>query len=443
MAPSSSSSVSPEEDLEELRKLERTMRRNRATLHDAEEHWNIREESTKLRLKELKEVALSALDPSAGVHNTGKRKHEEMEAYPVDAGVVVVPNDLVLGARKITERFNEIIHYSEHFSLSENDGERRLAPDLCTLRHTSSVVFDKSIVGREQDRDKIIDKLLSRKGENAVNPVSVMPIVGMGGLGRTTLAQLVYNSQRVRQSFENRAWVFVSENFDIKTMTRNIITSITEPGQQCMHSELADLQRKLATVMNGQRVFLVLDDVWNERRDCWELFCAPMTAAKVCQIIATTRSEAVARLIQTMPFYPLNCLSFDESWSLFCKAVLTAEQESDDIPTNLIKIGKSIVTKCKGLPLAIKTLGSMLRYENDQRRWMNVLESELWDLKEPRDDILAALELSYKHMPVQLRRCFLCLSLFPKDYKIYASEVSRLWKLLDLLDSDGSDNEFV
>jgi hypothetical protein len=142
-----------------------------------------------------------------------------------------------------------------------------------------------------------------------------------------------------------------------------------------------------------------------------------------------------------MPFYPLNCLSFDESWSLFCKAVLTAEQESDDIPTNLIKIGKSIVTKCKGLPLAIKTLGSMLRYENDQRRWMNVLESELWDLKEPRDEILAALELSYKHMPVQLRRCFLCLSLFPKDYKIYASEVSRLWKLLDLLDSDGSDNE--
>ncbi|XP_066338078.1 putative disease resistance protein RGA3 [Miscanthus floridulus] len=270
MAPSSSSSVSQEEDLEELRKLERTMRRNRATLHDAEEHWNIREESTKLQLKELKEVAydmedvvdeydyevdrcrLAALDRSAGVHKTGKRKHEEMEAYPVDAGVVVVPTDLLLRARKITERFNEIIHYSEHFSLSENDGERRFAPDLSTLRHTSSVVFDKSIIGREQERDKIIDKLLSRKGENAVNPVSVMPIVGMGGLGKTTLAQLVCNSQRVRQSFENRAWVFVSENFDIKTMTRNIITSITEPGQQCMHSELADLQRKLATVMNGE-----------------------------------------------------------------------------------------------------------------------------------------------------------------------------------------------
>jgi predicted xylose isomerase-like sugar epimerase len=94
-------------------------------------------------------------------------------------GVVAVPTDLVLRSRKISERFNEIIHYSEHFSLSENDGERRFAPDLSTLRHTSSVVFDKSIFGREQDRDKIIDKSLSRKGENAVNPVSMMPIVGM------------------------------------------------------------------------------------------------------------------------------------------------------------------------------------------------------------------------------------------------------------------------
>ncbi|WVZ91056.1 hypothetical protein U9M48_037278 [Paspalum notatum var. saurae] len=136
-----------------------------------------------------------------------------MEAYLVDAGVVVVPTDLVLRARKITERFNEIIQCSEHFSLSENDGERRFAPVLSTLWHTSSVVFDKSIFGRQQDGDKIIDK-----GKRS-NLVSVMPIVGMGGLGKTTLAQLMYNSQRVRQSFQKRAWVCVTENFDIKTMT--------------------------------------------------------------------------------------------------------------------------------------------------------------------------------------------------------------------------------
>lgn len=124
----------------------------------------------------------------------------------------------------------------------------------------------------------------------------------------------------------------------------------------------------------------MLDDVWNERRDCWELFCAPMTTAKICQIIVTTRNEVVARLIQTIPFYPLNCLSFDQSWLLFSKAACIGEQESDS-QTNLINICKSIVKKCKGLPLAIKTLGSMLRYETDERRWEDVVESKLWDLR--------------------------------------------------------------
>ncbi|KAJ1255178.1 hypothetical protein BS78_K282100 [Paspalum vaginatum] len=114
-APSSTSSASHQDDLDELRKLERTMRRIRATLHDAEEHWNIREQSAKLRLKELKDVAydiedvvdeyeyevnrckIEALDRADGVHSTGKRKHpEENEAYPMDTGMVAVPYDLVL-----------------------------------------------------------------------------------------------------------------------------------------------------------------------------------------------------------------------------------------------------------------------------------------------------------------------------------------------------------
>ena len=89
--------------------------------------------------------------------------------------IVAVPHDLVLRARKITERFNEIIHYSEHLSLSENDGQRRFAPDISSLRHTSSVVFEKSILGRDQDKVKIISKL-SGESRNGGNPVAVMVV---------------------------------------------------------------------------------------------------------------------------------------------------------------------------------------------------------------------------------------------------------------------------
>lgn len=125
----------------------------------------------------------------------------------------------------------------------------------------------------------------------------------------------------------------------------------------------------------------MLDDVWNERRDCWELFCVPLCFANRCQIILTTRNEKVARLMQTEPCYHLNCLTSEQIWALFRQAAFIVEQESD-VLTNLIQLGKSIVQKCNDLPLAIKTLGSMWRYETDESRWKDALESGLWDLKE-------------------------------------------------------------
>ncbi|CAO2148901.1 unnamed protein product [Urochloa humidicola] len=196
-------------DLEDLRKLERITRRIQATLHDAEEHWNITEESTMLRLRELKELEdnmdcvvkeyeyeanrckMEAYKRSTRYQLTGKRKrHEEHETYSMNTGVVQVPYDFLCRVTKISERFNEIRNFSTHFSLSENDGQRLFTPDISNLRHTSSFVSAKSIVWRDRDKDIIVDKLLSGDGENGGNHVSVMAIVGMGGVGKTTLGQL-------------------------------------------------------------------------------------------------------------------------------------------------------------------------------------------------------------------------------------------------------------
>ncbi|TVU51745.1 hypothetical protein EJB05_03188, partial [Eragrostis curvula] len=454
----SSSSSASQDDIHELRKLERTMRRIRATLHDAEEHWNIREESAKLRLRELKEVArdaedvveeyeyevnrykVQALERYHSVRNTSKRKHqEENEPYSMDASFLAPSCQLVFRAREITDRFKEILNYSDHFILSENDGERRFIPDISNLQHTSSLVSQKTIVGRHQDKKKIVEQILSREEKSARNHVHVMAIVGMGGLGKTTLAQLVYNNLRVRQSFDKQAWISVSENFDVSSITRNIFSSLTNGRYE--NTQFSDIQKLLADEIHDKRVLLVLDNVWNERRDHWELLCMPLSTTRFCQILVTSRSEAVARLIQTVPFYHLKCLSFDESWSLFKQAAFSVENEHA-APANILEIGKAIVKKCKGLPLAIKTLGSMLRYEIDEKTWEVVLENELWYWEQPRKEILPALELSYKNMPLYLRRCFVSLSLFPKVHSLDDTKVIRLWKLLDLLHCDGSDDEY-
>ncbi|TVU24673.1 hypothetical protein EJB05_27124, partial [Eragrostis curvula] len=314
---------STSQDLEDLWILEGTMGRIYTMLHDAEQHWNIREESAKLRLKELKDLAydteevveeyeyevnrrrVDAFERSAAVQDGGgKRRRQEVHAedHSVEPGWTPVPGELARRARKAVERFTEIIAYSESFTLSENDRKRKIVPDIRSVRQTSSIVYAPRILGRDDDKENVIKMLMSNSVEHSclVN-LSVLAIVGMGGLGKTTLGQLVYNELRVRQSFDLQAWVCVSEYFDVENITRKIITSLT--GSWCHHIQASALQEALVDQVREKSVFLVLDDVWNERRDYWELLCVPLLASRRCNIIVTTRSKVVARLVQTMPFY--------------------------------------------------------------------------------------------------------------------------------------------
>uniref|UniRef100_A0A0E0R8L0 Uncharacterized protein n=1 Tax=Oryza rufipogon TaxID=4529 RepID=A0A0E0R8L0_ORYRU len=317
--------------------------------------------------------------------------------------------------------------------MSDNDGERRIDPDIHSVRPTSYFVDKESIIGRELDKKTIVEKLMSRHGNNVASHLSVLAIVGMGGLGKTTLAQLVYNDQTVQKLFDVCVWVYVSGHFDSMSLIKKIIVSITKDRNN--FSELD----KLGQEIRGKRFLLIVDDVWNERRDCWETFCMPLSAADQCNILVTTRSVAVARLVQTMPHFTMHHLSPHEiSWKLFERTVAPHE---NIIQGNLVDIAKKIVQKCDRLPLAIKTLGSMLRYVCDERRWIDVLESELWDLDNAHNEVLLALHLSYKNMPIHLKQCFVSLCPFPKHYSLDKIEVIRMWGLLGILQGDERSNE--
>ncbi|XP_039129552.1 putative disease resistance RPP13-like protein 1 [Dioscorea cayenensis subsp. rotundata] len=253
---------------------------------------------------------------------------------------------------------------------------------------------------------------------------SVIPIVGMGGLGKTTLTQLIYKDQRVCEYFDVKGWVYVSVNFNVVRLTKLIIETLS--GQQsCDFFELNELQSVLSESVAGKKVLLVLDDVWNEEQSPWQLLQTPFDNADIVRIIVTTRNSSVAQVMQTgrISPYKLGLLPEGQSWLLF-KHYAFAGQE---VSSQFVDIGKQIVNKCNGLPLAVKALAGILLYETEESSWWDVLQSELWELDEAQAEIIPALKLSYSRMPSYMKPCFLYCSMYPKAHLFRKGNLIRLW----------------
>jgi Leucine-rich repeat (LRR) protein len=130
-------------------------------------------------------------------------------------------------------------------------------------------------------------------------------------------------------------------------------------------------------------------------------------------------------MTSTIPAYCLKVLSNDACLSVFTQHALGTSNFSAH--PNLKDIGEKIVEKCKGLPLAAKTLGGLLRTTLDRYEWDGILKSKIWDIPEERSRIVPALMLSYHHLPSHLKRCFAYCSILPKDYEFEEEQVVLLW----------------
>ncbi|KAE8676369.1 Gibberellin-regulated family protein [Hibiscus syriacus] len=321
----------------------------------------------------------------------------------------------------VLERLESLVYQKDTLGLKEYyRGKKAFQRPAAT-----SLVDESGVYGRDNEKEAII-KLLCLENASG-NQVDVIPIVGMGGVGKTTLAQLVYNDKRVDEWFDIKAWVCVSEEFDAFRITRTLLEEITSC---CSASHnLNQLQLKLKEQLLGKKFLFILDDVWNEKYVDWEELRSPFGfGAKNSKIVVTTRSENVASIMRTVPTYPLNILSDEDCWELFAKHAFV--DTSPSMHPNLKMVGEAIVRRCKGLPLAAKALGGLLRCNLDVDEWNKISNNNLWDIT---DGILPALRLSYYYLPSHLKRCFAYCSLFPKDYEFKKEELVRLWMAEDLL----------
>ncbi|XP_062014327.1 putative disease resistance RPP13-like protein 1 [Rosa rugosa] len=293
---------------------------------------------------------------------------------------------------------------------------------------TTSLVEESSVYGRNEEKEAIIELLLADSVTG--NKTDVLPIVGMGGLGKTTLAQLVYNDDRVKQHFVLQSWSCVSQEFDVIKITQTIYGPVT--SQTCNITDLDMLQVELKKTLTGKKFLFVLDDVWTVNLMKWDLLSRPFeSGGHGSKIVVTTRDEGVACRMGTLQSRPLMQLSEENCWSLFSKYAFKNAGVTTD--PSLEVIGKQIAQKCKGLPLAAKSLGGLLRSEPNIEKWKEILNNDIWELRDEANDILPALWLSYHYLPAHLKRCFAYCSIFPQDHWFRKSDLVLLWMAEDLL----------
>ncbi|KAL6328645.1 hypothetical protein AAG906_003330 [Vitis piasezkii] len=339
--------------------------------------------------------------------------------------------------RRIESRVEEITDALEYLSLKKDvlGLKKGVGENLSKRWPTTSLVDESGVYGRDVNREEIVKFLLSHNASG--NGIGVIALVGMGGIGKTTLTQLVYNDRRVDRYFDLRAWVCVSDEFDLVRITKTIVKAIDSGTSENSSDEndLNLLQLKLKERLSRKKFCLVLDDVWNENYNNWDRLQTPFTVGLPgSKIIVTTRSNNVATVMHSDRIHHLGQLSFEDCWSLFAKQAFKNGDSSRH--PKLEEIGKEIVKECKGLPLAAKTLGGALYSESRVEEWENVLISETWDL--PNDEILPALRLSYSFLPSHLKQCFAYCSIFPKDYEFEKENLILVWMAQGFLDQSAS-----
>ncbi|KAK4438059.1 putative disease resistance protein RGA3 [Sesamum alatum] len=196
-------------------------------------------------------------------------------------------------------------------------------------------------------------------------------------------------------------------------------------------------ESKLWKVLQKKKYLLVLDDIWNQDQEEWDklrlLFSAGVDGSRV---LVTTRCQKVAMLIDSSAAYHLKRLCEEDSWALFKKRAFFHQGEEEN-NQSLLAVGKEIVRKCDGVPLAAKVLGGLMSFKREERDWLHLQHSELWDIGVYRKGIFPAVILSYLHLPLHLKHCFAFCSILPKDYEVQREKLIHMWMAHGFILSDG------
>ncbi|KAI0519577.1 hypothetical protein KFK09_007028 [Dendrobium nobile] len=312
--------------------------------------------------------------------------------------------------------------------------------DFYKIRETGYLPKN-DLIGRRKEKELVMEWLRSPSNEpretDLYRNISLLSIVGHGGMGKTTLLQHVYKDEITRE-FKPKMWVCVSNNFDVKKVIADMLECLQEERPRL--ETLVALQGRLEKEVMSKRFLLVLDDIWEEDEEKdkgkWEALLAPLASGGFgSKILITTRTDSVALMFAKVikkkkEIVKLEGLEEDECLQLLnTHAFAGVENPSSDDYKILRAIAGESVKKLLGSPLAAKVIGGVLSSNLNERYWMTILENNLLG----RNSVDSILRLSYIFLPKHLRNCFAFCCLFPQDHTFDKDDLVQMWNALGFI----------
>lgn len=324
--------------------------------------------------------------------------------------------------KRMRGKLKKITKQHKDFSFA-SENTANIQEEVSSVRKTSPKVEETAIVGRIQEKRKILACLSERI---LTQDFIILAIYGMGGIGKTTLAQLVFNDKQFKEY--SPAWVYVSQVFDLDKIERSIISQLSKRAPNMTDLEMAP---------PNMNIIIVLDDLWENdgfQLDNLKLKLQVGKGAKVI-IIVTTRDESIAMRFSTIEPHFIKPLTDEMCWRIIKQKTAFEDRNDRDW---LEHIGKEIAKKCGGVALAAQSLGYML-HSRRADEWESVRNSNIWNESSSDDTssphhVLSSLKLSYVRMRPCLKMCFGYCAIFPKGQNIVKDDLIHQWISLGFIE---------